>query len=41
VPPAVFTTHQVITPENVDHFYPNDSLLSGTDDRFMSSVTRP
>jgi ribose transport system substrate-binding protein len=26
VPPAVFTTHQVITPENVDHFYPNDSL---------------
>jgi len=25
----------------VDHFYPNDSLLSGTDDRFMSSVTRP
>ncbi len=28
VPPAVFTTHQIITPENVDHFYPNDSLLS-------------
>jgi len=28
VPPAVFTTHQVITPENVDHFYPNDSLLA-------------
>ena len=27
VPPAVFTTHQVITPRNVDHFYPNDSLL--------------
>ena len=27
-PPAVFTTHQVITPENVDHFYPNDSLLA-------------
>jgi ribose transport system substrate-binding protein len=25
-PPAVFTGHQVITPENVDHFYPNDSL---------------
>jgi len=22
VPPAVFTTHQIITPENVDHFYP-------------------
>jgi ribose transport system substrate-binding protein len=27
VPPAVFTTHQLITPENVDHYYPNDSLL--------------
>jgi ribose transport system substrate-binding protein len=28
VPPAVFTNHQIITPENVDHYYPNDSLLS-------------
>jgi ribose transport system substrate-binding protein len=28
VPPAVFTTHQVITGDNVDHFYPNDSLLA-------------
>ena len=28
VPPAVFTSHQIITPENVDHFYPNDSLLT-------------
>ena len=28
VPPAVFTKHQIVTPENVDHFYPNDSLLS-------------
>ena len=27
VPPAVFMRHQVITAENVDHFYPNDSLL--------------
>ncbi len=27
VPPAVFGGHQLITPENVDHFYPNDSLL--------------
>ena len=25
-PPAVFMNHQVITPENVDHFYPNDML---------------
>jgi ribose transport system substrate-binding protein len=28
VPPAVFTSHQIITNENVDHFYPNDSLLT-------------
>jgi len=28
VPPAVFTSHQVITTDNVDHFYPNDSLLA-------------
>jgi len=28
VPPAVFTRHQIISPENVDHFYPNDGLLS-------------
>ena len=27
VPPAVFIRHQIITAENVDHFYPNDSLL--------------
>jgi ribose transport system substrate-binding protein len=27
VPPAVFVKHQLITPENVDHFYPNDRLL--------------
>jgi ribose transport system substrate-binding protein len=26
-PPAVFTNHQIITPDNVDHYYPNDSLL--------------
>jgi ribose transport system substrate-binding protein len=28
VPPAIFTSHHVITPANVDHFYPNDILLS-------------
>ncbi len=28
VAPAVFTNHQIITPENVDHFYPNDSLMT-------------
>ena len=27
VPPAVFTKHQLVTPENVDHYYPNDELL--------------
>jgi ribose transport system substrate-binding protein len=29
-PPAVFIKHQLITPENVDHYYPNDSLLGIT-----------
>lgn len=28
VPPAVFVKHALITPENVDHYYPNDSLIS-------------
>jgi ribose transport system substrate-binding protein len=27
VPPAVFVKHLIITPDNVDHFYPNDSLM--------------
>ena len=27
VPPAVFTKHQLVTPETVDHFYPNDALM--------------
>ena len=27
VPPAVFTKHQLVMPETVDHYYPNDSLL--------------
>ena len=26
-PPALFVRHHVITPENVDHYYPNDTLL--------------
>lgn len=39
VPPAVFVKHQMITPANVDHFYPNDALLSrsGLDMILMSS----
>ena len=28
VAPAVFTNHQIITPDNVDHYYPNDSLMT-------------
>ena len=27
VPPAVFVKHHIITRDNVDHFYPNDTLL--------------
>jgi ribose transport system substrate-binding protein len=26
-PPAVFIKHQLVTAENVDHFYPNDNLI--------------
>jgi ribose transport system substrate-binding protein len=27
-PPAVFVRHHIITPENVNHFYPNDVLMA-------------
>lgn len=27
VPPAVFVKHQLVTPETVNHFYPNDKLI--------------
>ena len=27
VPPAVFVKHQLVTPENVNHIYPNDELM--------------
>jgi len=30
VPPAVFVKHQLVTPENVDHIYPNDHLIQIT-----------
>ena len=30
VPPAVFVKHQLVTPENVDHIYPNDHLMQVT-----------
>jgi ribose transport system substrate-binding protein len=29
-PPAIFIRHQLITPENVDHYYPNDTLMGLT-----------
>jgi ribose transport system substrate-binding protein len=28
VPPAVFVKHQLLTPDNVSHVYPNDELIS-------------
>jgi ribose transport system substrate-binding protein len=34
VAPAVFVRHQIITPENVDHFYPNDALLGAESTRY-------
>jgi ribose transport system substrate-binding protein len=30
VPPAVFVKHQLVTPENVNHVYPNDELMPTT-----------
>ena len=30
VPPAVFVKHQLVTPESVDHIYPNDRLMQLT-----------
>ena len=30
VPPAVFVKHQLVTPETVDHVYPNDHLMQVT-----------
>ena len=30
VPPAVFVKHQLVTPETVDHIYPNDRLMQMT-----------
>jgi ribose transport system substrate-binding protein len=32
VPPAVFVKHQLVTPENVDHIYPNDRLMQAASD---------
>ena len=30
-PPAVFTRHQLVTPANVDHLYPNDPIVLPSD----------
>lgn len=30
-PPALFTKHHLVTADNVDHFYPNDTLLACTE----------
>jgi ribose transport system substrate-binding protein len=30
VPPAVFVKHQLVTPDNVNHIYPNDELMQMT-----------
>ena len=27
VPPAVFVKHQMVTPDNINHVYPNDELM--------------
>ena len=29
VPPAVFVKHQLVTPETVNHIFPNDELIRG------------
>ena len=34
VAPALFIRHHLVTPENVDHFYPNDVLLGVEPSRF-------
>jgi len=40
VPPAVFTKHQLMTPENVDHLYPNDRLLGLAGDQDRAKTAR-
>lgn len=41
VPPAVFTRHQVLTPDNVNHFYPNDELSDFVDLERRPSAPKP
>jgi ribose transport system substrate-binding protein len=38
IPSASFVKHQMITPHNVDHMYPNDRLIAmGKDDSLLFS----
>jgi ribose transport system substrate-binding protein len=39
-PPAVFIKHQLVTPDNVNHLYPNDALLSPGDLDFSLLAAR-
>jgi len=41
VPPAAFTRHQVLTPENVNHFYPNDELREFVDMERRPAAVKP
>ena len=41
VPPALFVGHQIITRENLDHHYPNDSLPAATTASFSSDAGCP
>ena len=41
VPPAVFVKHQLVTPENVDHIYPNDRLMQIAARREPSTAIEP
>ena len=36
-PPAIFTRHQLVSPQNVDKIYPNDLLMSGRSLRWAVS----
>ena len=43
VPPAVFVKHQLVTPENVNHVYPNDRADCGRagSDRVIARIREP
>jgi ribose transport system substrate-binding protein len=41
VPPAVFVKHQLVTPENIKHIYPNDALMHSGGDQAPPPVALP